>query len=197
MDAVLMWVGGLFHPEYYAQMAPFVIAVSLAAFSLFFEDVALLVGIALTQHNAALLMPVLLGLFCGFISGDMLIYSAGRWLQHLPWIDRNIRRPRAAARIRHLRSRIVPALFICRMIPASRLPTFIAAGVLKVPTLTYFSISVTSASLWIGFTVLAGVNILRQFESLVGFSSSWLIIPVLGLFVFSLIRQPKVGAYAV
>lgn len=191
-----MWIGGLFHPEYYAQMAPFVIAISLAVFSLFFEDVALLIGIALTQLNAALLLPVLLGLMCGFLMGDMLIYSAGRWLQHLSWVARRINGPSTAARIRQLRGRIIPALFICRMIPASRLPTFIAAGVLKVPTLTYFGISMISASLWIGVTVLAGVNILRQFEAIAGFSSAWLLIPMIGVLAYTLFRQPKAGAYA-
>lgn len=196
VDALLMWFGGLFHPDYYAQMAPFFVAISLAALSLFFEDVALLIGIALTQHHAALLTPVLLGLFFGFITGDMLIYAAGRWLQHLSWVARRINSPGAVARIAQLRGRIIPALFICRMIPASRLPTFIAAGVLKVPTLTYFAISITSASLWIGVTVLAGVNILRQFENILGFSSAWLLIPLLGLLLFTLFRQPKAGAYA-
>lgn len=196
MDGLLISIGGLFHPEYYAQMAPLVIAVSLAALSLFFEDVALLIGIALTQLNATLLLPVLLGLMGGFLMGDMLIYSAGRWLQHLSWVARRINGPSTAARIRLLRGRIIPALFICRMIPASRLPTFIAAGVLKVPALTYFSISVISASLWIGVTVLAGVNILRQFEAIAGFSSAWLLIPMVGLLLFTLLRQPKAGAYA-
>jgi len=148
---------------------------------LFFEDIALILGVAILHHDATLLMPVILGLYFGITGGDVLIYSAGRWLQHLPWVARRLAKPTTQTRISTIRVRVIPMLFICRAIPASRLPTFLAAGVVRVPFVKFVTISLTTVALWVALIVFGGFNLARVVEQTLGFSSLWLLLPFVSL----------------
>ena len=197
MDTVLMAAAGLFQPEFYLQHGPVVLAIALGVFSLFFEDIAILIGIAIVQHDMVLMQAVLLGLYAGFITGDMLIYAAGRWLKHAPFIARRMATAKAQAWVVRMRGHMIPMLVICRAIPASRLPTFLAAGILKVPALKYLCISMMTAGIWVTVTVIVGVNIVQMFERSVGFSSVWLLVPLIGLAIVMTLRHMKVKPNAV
>lgn len=196
LDSLLMMVGDWFHPEHYWQLTPLVMALALAVFSLFFEDIALILGVAIVHHDATLLTPVLLGLYFGITAGDMLIYSAGRWLQHLPWVARRLAKPTTHARITTLRARMIPMLFICRVIPASRLPTFLAAGVVQVPLVTFVAISLTTVALWVALIVFGGFNLARVVEQMFGFSSAWLLLPLVALMLSAVVFHSKGRRYA-
>ena len=197
LDALLMTVGDWFHPEHYWQLTPLVMALALGFFSLFFEDIALILGVAILHHDATLLMPVMLGLYFGITGGDVLIYSAGRWLQHLPWVARRLAKPQTHARITTLRGRMIPMLFICRVIPASRLPTFLAAGVVRVPFAKYVALSLTTVALWVALIVLGGFNLARVVEQMFGFSSLWLLLPLAVFMGSALFLHAKGRRYAV
>lgn len=191
-----MTVGDWFHPEHYWQLTPVLMALTLGFFSLFFEDIALILGIAILQHDAILLVPVILGLYLGITGGDLLIYSAGRWLQHLPWVSRRLCRPATQSRVAIMRARILPMLVVCRAIPASRLPTFLAAGVVQVPLAKFVAISLSTVALWVGFIIFGGVNIARVFEQLLGFSSTWLLLPLATLMGAAVFFHTKGRRYA-
>jgi membrane protein DedA with SNARE-associated domain len=137
----------------------------------------LLVGVAILQHDAVRTLPVLLGLYGGITGGDVLIYAAGRWLQHVPFISRRLEKPSMQGRIIKMRVRILPMLMICRAIPASRLPTFLAAGVLRVPLVKYMAISLFTVAVWLGVVVFGGSNLARITQEMYGISPAWLLIP--------------------
>lgn len=167
-----------FQPEHYWQLMPWVMALALAVFSLFFEDIALIIGIAILQHNAALALPVFFGLYVGVTGGDMLIYTAGRWLKHMPFIARRLDKPATQRRVGLIRAKMLPMLVLCRAIPASRFPTFLAAGVVRVPLMTYTAISLVTVGAWVAMILFGGYNLARFVEQSIGISASWLLLPL-------------------
>lgn len=193
----MMTVGEWFHPEHYWQLTPLMMALALGFFSLFFEDIALILGVAILHHDATLVMPVILGLYFGITGGDLLIYSAGRWLQHLPWVARRLAKPSTQTRIATIRGRMIPMLFICRGIPASRLPTFLAAGVVRVSVAKFVAISLITVALWVGLIVFGGFNLARVVEQNFGFSSLWLLLPLAMLMLSAVYFHAKGRRYAV
>lgn len=193
----MMTVGEWFHPEHYWQLTPLMMALALGFFSLFFEDIALILGVAILHHDATLVMPVILGLYFGITGGDLLIYSAGRWLQHVPWVARRLEKPSTQARIATIRGRMIPMLFICRVIPASRLPTFLAAGVVRVSVTKFVAISLITVALWVGLVVFGGFNLARVVEQNFGFSSLWLLLPLAMLMLSAVYFHAKGRRYAV
>lgn len=183
-------VASWFEPMSYWQLSPVGLAVALGLFSLLFEDVALLIGIATLNHNHTLAMPVFLGLLVGIICGDILLYAAGRWLKNIPMIERFVARHATHERGLILKKNLLPMLVISRCIPASRLPTFLLAGVLKIRFLLFCSIIIPTVLLWVGLILFAGVNVSHFVEQTFGFSSVWLLLP-LGMFfiVYTMVKK--------
>lgn len=197
MDPWWAMVADWFRPEHYWQLSPLVMAVALALLSLVFEDVALLIGVAILHHEAGHLLPVVLGLYFGITGGDMLLYTAGRWLQHLPFIARRLTRPATQSRVARMRTQLLPMLVICRVIPASRLPTFLAAGLVRVPFARYAAISLLTVGVWVALVTFGGFNLARAVESMLGISSAWLLLPVALLMAGATLYHAKGRRYAV
>ncbi len=186
-----------FQPEHFLLLSPVVMAIALAGFSLIFEDVAIIIGIALLHQDASLAVPVFCGLYFGIILGDALLYAAGRWLQHVPWVARKLASGKTQSRLPGLRSKVLPMLVICRAIPASRLPTFLAAGVLRVPLAYFLSIIVVTAALWVALVVFIGFNVANAIEGYFGFSSGWLLLPLVLCIIFLSLRHSKKQKYVI
>mgnify|MGYP003386417936 CR=1 FL=1 len=185
-------VASWFEPMSYWQLSPVGLAVALALFSLLFEDVALLIGIATLNHNRDVAMPVFLGLFFGIVIGDVMLYATGRWLKNISMVQRFLARPSTHQRAVILKKNLLPMLVISRGIPASRLPTFLLAGVVRLNFMTFFSIIVPTVLLWVVLILFAGLNLAHLFEQSFGFSSTWLLLP-LGILavLFPFINKPS------
>ncbi|MBY0356329.1 MAG: VTT domain-containing protein [Rickettsiales bacterium] len=178
-------------------LSPVVMALALAGFSLIFEDIAIIIGIALLHRDASLAVPVFCGLYFGIIFGDVMLYMAGRWLQHVPYIARKLASEKAQIRMNGLRAKLLPMLVMCRAIPASRLPTFLAAGVLRIPIAQFLCIIMLTVAVWVTLVVFVGFNAANAIENYFGFSSGWLLVPIILCLIIVSIRHSKKQKYAV
>lgn len=183
----LSFIPALLTPEFYQQFSPWMLALALGLLTLLFEDVALLIGVGFVHQSPELALPVGVGLYAGIVIGDLLLYGAGRWLQHWPRLARWLAQPRIAQRATLLRGNLWPLIILCRAIPASRLPTFVAAGLLRVPALRFALVIAVSVLLWVGMVLAGGVSLIRFVEMSLGISALWLLLPLGLIWLTSLI----------
>lgn len=168
-----------FDPMTYWLLSPIVLAIGLGLLSLLFEDIALLLGIALLHHDSTLAYYIFSGLFLGILLGDFSLYIAGRWLKNMPFVTQMLMKPKMQRVSTKIGQHIIPMLIICRAIPASRLPTFLTAGVLKTPFKIFALIIVPSVLLWVTLILFAGFNLTHFVEETLHISSFWLLLPFL------------------
>lgn len=182
----------LLNPMTYWLLSPLVIALGLGAISLVVEDVALLFGIALLHHDESLSMAIFLGLFFGILCGDFLLYAAGRWLKNLSWVDRLIQKPKARLISHKINQHMLPMLLLSRIIPASRLPTFITAGIVRTPFIRFSIIIIPSVLLWVSFILYAGLNLTQIFQDTLQVSPAMVIFSIIGLMLFfTILKQMR------
>lgn len=167
--------GSWFNPDYYMQMSPWAMAAALGLLTLLFEDVALLIGVALAHSKPSLLMPLFIGLYTGILLGDVLLYAAGRWLKDIGFVKRWMDKGGIAVKTEAVRKNFLPMLILCRAIPATRLPTLVIAGLLRYNLPVFILIIATSVLFWVGAILLGGINLVTYMEMVLGFSSLWLL----------------------
>ena len=176
-------------PEFYLQFSPWLIALALGLLSLLFEDIALVLGVALVHRAPEFGMPIFIGLYIGIVAGDLMLYGAGRWLKHWPRLQRWLDQPQIQRRAELLRGNLWPLIVLCRAIPVSRLPTFVAAGLLKVPVLPFTLVIATTVLAWVGLILFGGVNLTQFVEMTLGISALWLLLPLVMLWLASTIYK--------
>lgn len=126
----------------------------LAALTFVTED-AVAVGGALLAALGRLGWPTAFwGVFLGIWAGDAVLYGlARRWGRGLlihPRAQRWVLPARLAAAERWFAERGTAALWLCRMIPGFRLPTYLAAGLLRMPFLRFALATGVAAFVWTG-----------------------------------------------
>lgn len=102
----------------------------IALGTLISEDLACIGAGLLVAGGTLGFWPATLACFLGIFVGDVLLYGTGRWLG-LPAIRRFVS-PQALQRGANWFQRKGPrVLFLSRFVPGSRLPTYLAAGILR------------------------------------------------------------------
>ena len=178
-------------PAFYADSMPWMAALSLGLLSLLLEDVALLLGAAVSHQNPDLLPAVFVGLLIGIFSGDVMLYAGGRWLQGISAIKRALAAPRMHRALGVFKGNATFALVVCRAIPSSRLPTFVAAGAVKLPFYFFASVVFFTGLIWTLSILLLGKNILNFIHEELNISTAWILLPVACLLVWPLILRNK------
>ncbi len=94
------------------------------------------------------------------VAGDLVLYLAGRGLG-APWLARLGRDPGELGRIGERLRRSAPAVVLLgRFIPGARLPTYVAAGVIRYPFLRFTALLMIAAALWapllVGLAAIGG-----------------------------------------
>ena len=140
--------------------------------------------------------------FLGVWAGDLGLYAAGRWLGRST-ADRLLRGgDRALSRLQRsegwFRRHGWPALAFCRVVPGTRLPTDLTAGLLHMPFWEFCSITGAFALAWVGvlLTVLAEVGA-RAPEVIA--SQGWLPVILVGgaiLIIFTWWRRKRLASLA-
>ncbi|MBI5385616.1 MAG: VTT domain-containing protein [Verrucomicrobia bacterium] len=155
-------------------------------FTLFFstfvlEDLAA-VGAGLLLATGALSWPTAFwACFLGIWIGDAGLYALARSVGR-PWFERLSRR-RFANRVeqseRWLAQRGNSILIFSRLLPGARLPTYLAAGFLRLPLSRFLAITGAASLVWTALVlVLTGVAGLRLLGWLGAFqTSAWTILP--------------------
>lgn len=130
--------------------------------------------------------------FVGIWLGDALLYGlarvAGHRLRRWSWLRRRIHSPRVQEAETWFRKRGWAMLWLCRIVPGARLPTYLAAGLACLPALRFLAVTGAAALLWTAAVFLAvamvGVAIgdwLRRFDH--GF---WGLLAVAALLFFGI-----------
>jgi len=94
--------------------------------------------------------------FLGILLGDSLLYVAGRgmggsFLRWLPFRPDPVKLQRARER---LQLNAGSVLFGSRFVPVARLPVYLAAGMLRIPPLTFYSRVLPAVMIWTPLIVL-------------------------------------------
>jgi membrane protein DedA with SNARE-associated domain len=128
-------------------------AASLFFLTFFSEDAATLGGATLT---AAGLLATPLGLaacFLGIWVGDLGLYALarhfGRPLLQRNWIKRRVNEERLARSEAWWKKRGLVVLLVARFVPGLRLPTYLVAGTLAVPFLSFAAVTGLMGLIWV------------------------------------------------
>jgi pimeloyl-ACP methyl ester carboxylesterase/membrane protein DedA with SNARE-associated domain len=131
-----------------------VLLLLLAVATLVSEDFTCIATGLLVSRGTIAFLPGTLACFVGIVAGDLLLYGAGRLIRRA-WLPTRFR---AASAWLARRGPIV--VLTTRFIPGSRLPTYVAAGVLHTPFLPFAGYFLLAAALWtpllVGVAVLYG-----------------------------------------
>jgi len=148
--------------------ALFILLALIAATTLLSEDLAAIGAGLMVARGSLDFEMALLAAFVGILSGDIGLYMAGRILGarivSLPpfsWMIDKQRLERGTAWFRKEGAKVVLA---SRVIPGSRFPTYVAAGVLKAPFWKFMGVFLIGTVIWtpfiVGISTLMGNQIL-------------------------------------
>ncbi|GMQ81246.1 MAG: hypothetical protein BMS9Abin05_0677 [Rhodothermia bacterium] len=132
--------------------------------------------------------------FSGIVIGDILLYALGRSIgagiarrAPLKWFLSKDSLERGASWFKDQGMKVV---LVCRFVPGSRLPTFVAAGVLKAPfwrfLLFFFLASLVWTPLLVGLSSVLGHKFLVYYELYEG-SAIWLLVGLI-LLIYGLVH---------
>lgn len=137
----------------------FFVSVFIGTFVL--EDLALASSIILIAENKMSLTMAFLACFLGISLGDIAIYMLGFWATRFKLEKRfhSIRKLRGTLSQMKHSGTLTYSILISRMIPGTRVPTYLAAGFLKYPFWKFVFLTVVSVSAWVLFALLAGESL--------------------------------------
>jgi membrane protein DedA with SNARE-associated domain len=146
----------------------------LAVGTLVSEDVACIGGGLLVAGGELSFASVVLACFAGILIGDLLLVAAGRWGGRralATWPLRTWISPDAVERASGwFAKRGAWVILASRFIPGTRLPTYVAAGILRVPLVKFVPWFVLACALWT--PLLVGVALVSG-QAALGWLSKW------------------------
>lgn len=152
--------------------SPLKLMIALALATLLAEDLTCIAGGLLVLHHELTFLQAVVACFVGIVAGDLLLVAAGRWLgrpalrrRPLSWFVT----PESVERSGRWFARRGPRVVILsRFIPGSRLPLFVAAGVLRVPIGPLAAALVVAGLIWtpalVGLSAATGGAIRGELE---------------------------------
>lgn len=137
----------------------YVLSIFIGTFVL--EDLALASSIALMAENKMSLTAAFLACFLGISLGDVALYILGFWATRLKLEKRfhAVRKLRGTLSQMKYSGTLTYSILISRMIPGTRVPTYLAAGFLKYPFWKFVVLTILSVSAWVLFALLAGESL--------------------------------------
>lgn len=112
---------------------PITLVLAIIAASFVLEDAAVVATGAATARGLVPFELALLALVAGTTIGDMALHVAGRGLARTGFGGRLRADPRTMGAEAWLKDRAVPALAMARIVPGTRLPTYLASGFIRLP----------------------------------------------------------------
>lgn len=153
------------------------------------EDLACIAAGLLVADSRLGMLPATVACFVGILVGDMLLYLAGRTFgrpalarRPLSWFVNAAAVERAS---RWFERRGIAVIFLSRFTPGLRLPTYVAAGVLRTRFATFALFFAVAGVLWtpalVGVAAIAGDRLAAVVGSLGAAQLPWLIALVIAL----------------
>ncbi len=159
------------------------IFVGIVVGNLIAEDVTLAGCIALIAQGQISLLTAFLACFIGISLGDLGLYVMGRLAKSTPWIAKlkMVQKSSQFLNGPH-QSKMGAAIFISRAIPGTRIPTYLAAGLIEYSFWKFLFLTVTSVAPWVGLVLYGGQALLESF------SKNWWVIPLVILLLVVIFR---------
>jgi membrane protein DedA with SNARE-associated domain len=155
-----------------AAGSPVELAIGLALATLLSEDLTCVAAGLLVAAGRLGFATATLACFAGILAGDLLLVGAGRWLgrpaiarRPLRWL---VTREAVERSARWFARRGPAVVFASRFVPGSRLPLFVAAGVLRAPVVPLVAALAAAGAIWtpllVGLSAATGGAIRREVE---------------------------------
>lgn len=156
-----------------AGLTLLVLLMLIAAATLVSEDLACIATGLMVGRGTLGFGAGTLACFVGIVAGDLALYAAGRYLGRravgrapFRWVLSEARLHRSSVWF----SRHGPWIaLVTRFVPGTRLPTYVAAGVLKTRALAFLGVFLVAAALWtpllVGASALFGIRVVGAFTS--------------------------------
>lgn len=183
-----------FDPATLPPPSPFTVGILIflvAMATLVSEDLASIGSGLMAARGTFTFFQASLAAFSGIVVGDLALYAAGRWLGRPALARRPLRwfvsTDKLAVGEKWFDEKGIRAVLVARFIPGTRLPTYVAAGVLKAPFLKFLFYFLISALLWtpalVGASMLLGREVLAFYTAFEAYALWVLLALVLLLFV--------------
>src|SRR5215467_10912139 len=137
------------------------------------EDVAVLAAALLVVNSMVSLPWAAAASFAGIWIGDLGLYwialHYGRPVFDRSWFKRFVRKtPDLGRSEMWFHNHGTAAILLSRAIPGTRLPTYLAAGLLKVPGVRFVGITAAACALWVtalfAFSYHVGMMVISEFR---------------------------------
>jgi len=135
-----------------AAASPWQLALGLALATLLAEDLTCIAAGLLVANGRLGMTTAIVSCYVGILIGDLLLVAAGRWLgrpalarRPLRWLVTPAAVERAAA---WFRARGTATVFLSRFLPGSRLPLYVAAGLVRAPAGRLAAALAVAGAIW-------------------------------------------------
>lgn len=168
-----------------------VLMLLIAVATLVTEDLTCIAAGLLVAHGRLSYFAAAAACFAGIFIGDMLLYAAGRYLGR-PWLRRAPLRwlvsPRDVEHSSHWFAHRGPVVILMsRFLPGTRLPTYVAAGVLRTPILRFTLYFGAAAALWtpvlVALAALVGARAFIYFELFSRYAVAGVVVVAVGVWL--------------
>lgn len=153
------------------------------------EDVALTSALLLVAQQKMTLASAMSACFLGISIGDMLLYglgfTIGSWRLAERWAF--LKRFRDMSTVTSAAEVLTYSIVICRFVPGTRLPTYLAAGLARYSVAKFFGLTVITVLGWVGLAFALG----QSLRSVV--AGHWFIAALVLLLAFKVVRTCAVN----
>lgn len=126
------------------------------------EDVALASMLAFVARGDLSMSQGFFACFLGISIGDFAIYYFGRWMANIKQIDCYPKLKSLKVKIQKISPQsMFLAVTICRIVPGTRVVTYLSAGFQKFSQLSFLYITIISVAGWVGVSML-GAQLLKE-----------------------------------
>lgn len=181
--------------ERLSQGAPVLQALGISALTFVSEDAATVASAALSRAGTIHWGAAFLGCFLGIWLGDIALYAlartAGGRLRQWQWTQRRIPSSRWQQTETWFARHGTACLLMSRWLPGTRLVTFLMAGLLRMPALTFFMTTGFTTLLWTTLWFVAFDRVSDRFQSIPVALAFMVFVLVAGTFVVKKISNSR------
>ncbi len=172
---------------------------ALVFLSFLSEDAATLSGATLCLYGSLPLSVAYWACFLGIWIGDIGIYVIARFLGptllERPWVKRRISQTSVEQAEAWIRQRGAFVLLACRMTPGLRVPVYVVAGTLRMPSILFGAVTGLAAIIWVGAIFAAalalGPQIIPYLKGMNHVLATLTLFATLGILLVLVTRYPR------
>ncbi|MGB1271790.1 MAG: DedA family protein [Endozoicomonas sp.] len=167
---------------------PWVLAGVIVLATYILEDAAIISAALMSADGIILPELAFLALLIGIFTGDAGLYGIGRCLGKWSWLDKKLDTGKVRQAGQWLERRLVSTIFLVRLVPGLRLPSYVACGAFRLPFGRYLFLIFLASLIWTAIIFLGFFAFGTLFWSELA-QWKWLMLPVLVLLILIIHRR--------